>query len=1179
MTRRTGALWLAVGMSLGLGACECGIPPLVGGGAGGGGGSQTQDAGTFDGGGGRGGAGGGAGGDDGGGGGQGGQGGVGGSGGDAGVTVDVYNPSNPTLDSDCDGLTDAEEFSTTYSGGAKTNPANPDTDGDGVRDGVEVGRTTSVDAACGFVGDADPSLRTVPTLSDSDFDALPDGIEDADKNGRIDMGETNPANSDSDFDALPDGAEDANKNGAVDTGETDPRKKDTDGDFINDGIEINLTKTDPLKPDTDGDSCLDSAEDLNQNGTVELGESNPKTAGDCGPMNNLDLDNDGQPNTVEDANGNGMVDVGETDPKNPDTDGDGLKDGAEDKNHNRAVDPGETNPLRKDTDCDGLLDGPTKMALLGEDQNANGAVDTGETDPTKRDTDSDGITDGVERGVTLANVPDVPNCGSIPVDASPTPNTDPTKRDSDGDGIDDGAEDINQNGAVDVGELDPSNGTDGVGPAGDVCTAPKLKPVLFRTELAPDLQLGLPASFSETATMTVATEAKGLIGYDAASKVAFIAWRQAAPMGSTTPVEDEVALQAALGAIGAISNETAQTYTSWDGIAALEATYDMAGSGVDLKARANAIAVALVGAGAGALTGAAGVTGDFKIQMEVLHRTNGAVVVLIALAPKSVLASDAGERALFSMSDTAGGSALAQFGDANAVQCERFSPTNGQVDFLFVVDDSCSMGPSQASLGAAATAMANALNNSSLDYRLAMVTSGYMPPYLDGGNRSVVRGFTRDVNQFRAWLTQNSTCQVDGGTCSLIAPAAACDSNGPGPQGRHGGCWIGVGGVGNVGAEAVLGSGRKALDAIAPTPDAGAERVDQVRPNAQVVVVLMGDADDQTTGYSTSSLTVSAHEPVANFIAFFNATGNFDAGTRNRLGQRIPVHGIVCPADAGPCNGEWQGSPQRHAQVIVATGGLRGSIRDSVSVATTLDAIVQSSISAAGYKMKKPPIGASVKVAMSAVQDGAQCNKSDIPRSRVNGFDFNGVTGTLSFYGACRPTAMSQAAVSYRYWIDSTPNAGGNPPPCSTDVPFFDPTQADFCRGRLVCNLQSNVCECPQGCGGTAPVNKVCNQNKQVCDFVCTSDCGGSCSGYQECNTTSCGCECKQTSTCAPGFVFMNGGSLCGCYCDTQALGCGANYQPNANQCACVCKQDCGGCGADQICNSSTCACQYTGPT
>lgn len=1096
-------------------------------------------------------------------------GGAGGGLGDSGIPVDPNNPLNDQLDSDCDGLTDAEEFGSVYAGGTRTSPSNPDTDGDGVLDGVEVGKLSSVAAACSFMGDADPGSRTIPTLADSDGDGLSDGQEDVNRNGRTEPTETDPTTSDTDQDTLADGAEDANRNGLVDAGETDPRARDTDRDRIADGIELNVTRTSPTNPDSDGDTCQDGVEDFNQNGTVDTGETNPNLATDCGPATNPDADNDGLPNTIEDKNRNGRVDSGETDPMRADTDGDGINDGTEDTNRNGYFEAGETNPLRIDTDCDGLRDGvATTRAdggmVLGEDLNANGVVDTGETDPRRRDTDGDGVTDGVESGLTAAMVADSTNCTSVPVDADPTTTTNPTNRDTDGDGIDDGAEDTNQNGRVDMGELNPNNMADGMGPAGQACTRTNLRPVLFRSEADPDLQLGLPATFTELTPLVVMGQRRGVMGFDPTNQVAFAVWREAARGSATTPVADETALRPLFNGVAAVSNATTQQFSTWDNIASLQVFYDMAGT-TDVKTRANAIANALVGMNAGSLVGSGTGMGPFRLQVQILHRTNAAVVVMVALTP---IANFSGTP-LFTISDAAGGSAIAQFGDDNASQCEVFTPGNARVDFLFVVDDSCSMATSQNALAAAGTQMAQQLANSALDWRLGLVTSSYAA----GGtsttnNNNSLRGFTRNIDQFRAWLTQNSSCTNT--RCTVVTPTPpatmgpSCNSTG-----SNGGCWIGTGGSGT---ERLLESTARAVHNLTPTT--ATEQTNRVRDNARLVVVIMGDADDQSARNAMEFTT---------FFRTPNAMITFGSNTyQNRTGNPVIVNGIICPTGSS-CNGEGAGA--KNGTVVTATGGVRGDVCNPrmgntaadcsqfPTIPVSIQNIVTSAIAAAGYRMQKPPIGASVKVAMQSVVDMALCNPNDLPRSRVNGFDFDGINRSLSFFGACRPSgAMNSAAVSYRYWIDVTPQPGGNPPPCVND-PNYDPTQSDFCRGRLACNRTNGVCECPLDCGGGGPPGTICNTSPQVCDFVCTADCGGTCSSFQQCNTTSCTCDCRQTFSCPTGYRFASGNGQCGCVCDTAALNCGAAYTADPMSCSCTCKSDCGGCPELQTCNRSVCSC------
>jgi hypothetical protein len=449
-----------------------------------------------------------------------------------------------------------------------------------------------------------------------------------------------------------------------------------------------------------------------------------------------------------------------------------------------------------------------------------------------------------------------------------------------------------------------------------------------------------------------------------------------------------------------------------------------------------------------------------------------------------------------------------------------------------------------------------------------MVTTEYHSSNI--GNGGILRGFTRNIHQFRTWLTQGSTCS--SGTCSAVVPATACDSNGAAADGHNGGCWVGAGNNNTSGREGMLGAGRKAVYDLSPA--SAPEVSGKFRQDANVVVIMVGDADDQTTGYTTTNdgCVSAGCESISRFTAFFNNTGTVAQQDLNPLNKKITVHGIVCQ-DGSTC-GETQATPRRNAAVFTATGGVRGNLESATSISTSFTTIINASIGASGHQMRKPPLGASVKVAMSDVENGAVCNKVDLPRSRVNGFDFDGLNRTLSFFGACRPPSAlaATAAVSYRYWVDNTPNPNGTPPPCVND-PFYDSTEADFCRGKLECNTVTNVCECPANCGGVAPPGKVCNANKQVCDFVCTPDCGGTCGGYRTCNTVSCACECLPNATCAPGYTFKNSGGACGCFCDTQALSCGASYQADANSCACLCKPQCGGCSAGLTCNMSTCSC------
>ncbi len=268
--------------------------------------------------------------------------------------------SNPNdADSDDDGVIDGDEPNGALDsdGDGIINIFDVDSDNDGLFDGTEMGfgcsnpDTNSGANTC--IADADMGMTTTAPLNrDTDGGGVPDGAEDGNHNGQIDMGEIDPnagaddtTLTDTDMDGLPDAYE-------TSIG-SDPNDADTDDDGVPDGFEPNPTV------DTDGDGDINLIdEDSDNDGLLdgtELGYD-CKGAG----TNQATCKPDVDPTTG-------------TSPLDADTDDGGVLDGGEDSNGNGQVDPGETNPLdgtddqpcMTDMDCGNATSGRVCGELQG----------------------------------------------------------------------------------------------------------------------------------------------------------------------------------------------------------------------------------------------------------------------------------------------------------------------------------------------------------------------------------------------------------------------------------------------------------------------------------------------------------------------------------------------------------------------------------------------------------------------------------------------------------------------------------------------------------------------------------------------------------------------------------------------------------------------------------------------
>ncbi|MCK5150418.1 MAG: hypothetical protein KAQ65_01200 [Candidatus Thorarchaeota archaeon] len=334
-------------------------------------------------------------------------------------------------DTDYDGLTDYEECIIYL-----TNPHELDTDGDLLSDFHEVNETYDVSHTYGTYGSVEGVEiggvvyidKTDPLNPDTDNDGLIDGIEwdngvefmnasMVNSSDYVYFQWTHPLDSDTDDDSvrwnwetdhyypdftafymdLNDGIEvfgfyatipDIEGYPIVHFLHTNPCDPDTDRDsadppppyqYMTDAYELIRLPfpTDPTDGDTDDDLLMDGYE------LIGIGGSGTDAL-------NPDTDNDGLPDYLD-----WML---PTNPRDPDTDDDMVTDGDEYLVYG-------TDPIRNDTDADGLTDGEELFYFYCNpnirDSDADGLTDGEEilmylTDPLVNDTDHDGLSDGYE---------------------------------------------------------------------------------------------------------------------------------------------------------------------------------------------------------------------------------------------------------------------------------------------------------------------------------------------------------------------------------------------------------------------------------------------------------------------------------------------------------------------------------------------------------------------------------------------------------------------------------------------------------------------------------------------------------------------------------------------------------------------------------------------------------------
>jgi len=177
---------------------------------------------------------------------------------------------------------------------------------------------------------------------------------------------------------------------------------------------------------------------------------------------------------------------------------------------------------------------------------------------------------------------------------------------------------------------------------------------------------------------------------------------------------------------------------------------------------------------------------------------------------------------------------------------------------------------------------------------------------------------------------------------------------------------------------------------------AAASSASKIRPDARVVAIFLTDAGDQSSTQNASTWTT-----------YFRGGAGSNTWDENRSDEAAMIlGGILCPRTIS-CSGESDSTGssaalEQYYQVIQNLGGVTGSISQPDGSDSASDADIQATVQgimttviglATPYELTKAPISATLKVALQGpVTDPGNCTVADVPRSRDNGFSYDGAS-------------------------------------------------------------------------------------------------------------------------------------------------------------------------------------------
>ncbi|MCR9141235.1 MAG: hypothetical protein NXI24_03225 [bacterium] len=345
-------------------------------------------------------------------------------------------------------------------------------------------------------------------------------------------------------------------------------------------------------------------------------------------------------------------------------------------------------------------------------------------------------------------------------------------------------------------------------------------------------------------------------------------------------------------------------------------------------------------------------TNDFRVTLQISH-DSAANSNIVGVGVSTADGYAAAEAALTSLLD---GSNTAPSGYMQMTGVSSFSgAAPAKADFLWVVDNSGSMGQEQDAVAANAANFFDRMTQTGLDFRIGVITTDSAS--LKGGD------FTDDKTTFQSNVT----------------------------------------GLGGSGTESGIYFAEQALLGGGSLGTAGYPRTDST-----LTVIMLSDEGDHYACY-TGGRRVSGSPPCTGGTAFDFTDNVFltnDVAVYSIIGLNASGQPGTCSSgvSGGPSAGSSNNADPSYYNLAAATGGSSSSICNT-DYSPVLEAIAaQTAGKASEYVLQHAPVSSSISVSV----DGAS-----VPRNATDGFSYDAAGNSIVFAGGSLPAPGAAIAVSY----------------------------------------------------------------------------------------------------------------------------------------------------------------------